>query len=276
LEFNAEICGALLALGLIHGHTVPLKLALPVYKLLLGSELTPLDVAGIDEEYYQRKILYLQQCSEEELESLQLSFTETEQASTGLQDVDLLPGGSDINVTLSNRDEYIRLLCMYKIFSDREQLIRRFVSGFHRLIPVEILQAAFTDDAVQLRSAMVGDLLISLPAWKEFTKYENCSDGSPQIAWFWQSLEKFSNDEREALLEFCTGTRSLPVGGFRQLALDKMPFTIHLLSSSDCLPSSRTCFNTLLLPSYDSFESFYQKLKYVLSVSVNELGFGFV
>lgn len=83
------------------------------------------------------------------------------------------------------------------------------------------------------------------------------------IQWFWIVIEqKFDNDQRLRLLQFVTGTSSIPYEGFEALRGSNGPrkFCIEKWGKPTSLPRAHTCFNRLDLPPYTSFETLYEKL----------------
>lgn len=55
--------------------------------------------------------------------------------------------------------------------------------------------------------------------WRKNTEYRSgYHDGHPIIQWFWTAIEKkFDNERRLRLLQFVTGTSSIPYDGFAAL-----------------------------------------------------------
>jgi len=66
-----------------------------------------------------------------------------------------------------------------------------------------------------------------------------------------------------SLLQFVTGTSSVPFEGFRALRGSNGPkrFCIDYFSDIKSLPRTHTCFNRIDLPPYPSFEILYEKLR---------------
>ena len=72
---------------------------------------------------------------------------------------------------------------------------------------------------------------------------------STVIGWFWEVVEKYSNEEKLKLLQFVTGTSSIPFEGFRALrgSNSVQPFTIDTLDyhgNSTPLPMYNTHTHT--------------------------------
>jgi hypothetical protein len=81
------------------------------------------------------------------------------------------------------------------------------------------------------------------------------------------------------VLEFVTGSSKVPVGGFSQLPRpydSRPPFIIKKRLEDvgkDYLPIAHTCFNTIELPDYESYEELREKLVKAMDFS---RGFGFI
>ena len=86
------------------------------------------------------------------------------------------------------------------------------------------------------------------------------------ICFFWQALSALSASERSLFLNFCSGRSRLPA------AVSKFPTTFKLLGPpvnsymdpDHYLPIAQTCFFSLSLPKYSSFEICLTKLKYAI------------
>lgn len=57
------------------------------------------------------------------------------------------------------------------------------------------------------------------------------------LSWFWNVVQKLTQEERAKLLQFVTGSSILPHGGFEQLT---PPFTIAIVPDENRLPSAHT------------------------------------
>lgn len=54
----------------------------------------------------------------------------------------------------------------------------------------------------------------TLPSWRRSLGYH---DGHIVMRWFWAAVERFNNEQRLRLLQFVTGTSSVPYEGFASL-----------------------------------------------------------
>ncbi|KAK8807211.1 hypothetical protein WA158_003970 [Blastocystis sp. Blastoise] len=75
-------------------------------------------------------------------------------------------------------------------------------------------------------------------------------------------LLTFDADQKQKFLQFCTGSRKLPVGGLATLvpALNIVPKDCSKDSTDDTLPSTSTCTATLKMPRYSSKEQMEKQL----------------
>lgn len=89
----------------------------------------------------------------------------------------------------------------------------------------------------------------------------------PVIKHFWSIVHSLSAGQKRQLLHFVTGSASVPVKGLSEVKL------VIANGGSDVrmLPSSRTCFSTLMLPLYKSEAELRKKL--LISIEHNT-GFG--
>jgi len=120
----------------------------------------------------------------------------------------------------------------------------------------------------ELELLVVGSGILDFKALESNTKYEGGYDAETEVVKnFWLYVNNASKETQVQLLKFATASTKAPIGG-----LGKMPFIIQRAGpDSDLLPTSHTCFNTLLLPEYSS----YEKLENNLNRAVLECeGFG--
>jgi len=273
---QASVIGMIFALALIYGHVVPINMPPYVFKILLGDPLDISDLKEVDEDFYESKIIYLQNCTPSEIKELGLHFTQAERVNGECIDIDLIDGGSTVPVTHENLSEYFSSLCAHKIFWRRENILESFTSSFHQFIPKEILVSMFTGS--ELFQTLTVESEISVSAWKENTVYSNCDLSQKEIKWYWEIVSTLTEDEKRALLAFCTGTKYLPAGGFQRLQKDNTPFTVQFYDklAVGTLPTARTCFNTLVLPTYTSKATMLDNLKLVIKEQEAGVGFSFV
>lgn len=191
-----------------------------------------------------------------------------------MKKIELLPNGSNIKLSKDNLDEYInlRIQYIYNKFKDFAKLIQE---GLFSVIP-ENLMKLFNSEELEL--IINGTPFIDIIDWKENTSYMNCSENDPVVAWFWQTLESFSQEMLAKLLQFATGSTRVPIGGFKELESNrgnKSRFTIILKEMYYRKPNyirSHTCFNRLDIPKFLTKKQLEEAIDF--SISNGLIGFG--
>ena len=201
------------------------------------------------------------------------------------------PNGQNIQVTDDSKAEYVSLITELRTTTEIKAQIEAFVSGFHELVPKNLI-GVFNDHDLELLICGLPD--IDIGDLRANTEYHGLSETCDVIQWFWAALQSFSGEEKALFIQFVTGTSKVgpapaptapfpgtdpyvqvPIGGFQ--ALQGMSgvqrFQIHRGSGIDRLPTTHTCFNQLDLPDYSSPESLADKLR--LAISEGTTGFGF-
>ncbi|KAK5980759.1 HECT domain-containing protein [Trichostrongylus colubriformis] len=91
------------------------------------------------------------------------------------------------------------------------------------------------------------------------------------IEWFWDRVAQMTNADRLKLLQFVTGTSSVPFEGFAMLRGSNGPkrFTIEKWGEESALPRAHTCFNRLDLPSYPTRHILKAKLHTAITEGIS-------
>ena len=134
------------------------------------------------------------------------------------------------------------------------------VRGFYEVIDPRCISIF---DARELELVISGTLEIDVSDWRRNSEYRSgYHDSHPVIRWFWTAVERFDNEQRLRLLQFVTGTSSVPYEGFAALRGSNGPrkFCIEKWGHVTALPRAHTCFNRLDLPPYTSFDMLFEKL----------------
>jgi hypothetical protein len=152
-----------------------------------------------------------------------------------------------------------------------------FTSGFDEVVPRELVSSWECDD---LELLVCGLQDINVAAWEQATTCEpktSSNSAAPGVVttetrsrWFWEAVKSMNSEQKHALLHFWTAFRKLPHTGFRGLRF-KIRFDDQ--KSSKHLPMAQTCFLTLRVPKYASYEETREKL--VTAISECCFGFGF-
>lgn len=253
--------GRFIAMALYHGKFIYSGFTLPFYKRMLNKKLTMKDIESIDPEFYN-SLVWIKENNIEEC-GLELFFSVDFEVLGQITSHELKPGGSEIQVTVENKEEYIRLMTEWRFSRGVEEQNKAFLDGFNEVVPLEWLQYF---DERELELMLCGMQEIDINDWQRNTIYRHYARTSKQIQWFWQFVKEMDNERRSRLLQFVTGTCRVPVGGFAELMGSSGPqrFCIEKVGKDTWLPRSHTCFNRLDLPPYKSYDQLVEKLTYAI------------
>ncbi|EME89376.1 uncharacterized protein MYCFIDRAFT_55795 [Pseudocercospora fijiensis CIRAD86] len=185
------------------------------------------------------------------IEDLGLDFT-----LPGHPDIELLPYGSTINVTIDNVGQYIKKVIDFTLQSGVQRQVEAFRTGFSLVFPYSALRAFTPDELCMLFGH--GEEDWSLETLMDSIKADHGFNlDSRSVRNLLQAMSEFSSQDRRDFLQFVTGSPKLPIGGFKSLT---PMFTVVRKSadapytSDDYLPSVMTCVNYLKMPDYSSLE----------------------
>ncbi|XP_063070388.1 E3 ubiquitin-protein ligase HECW2 [Engraulis encrasicolus] len=249
--------GRILGLALIHQYLLDAFFTRPFYKGLLRIPCDLSDLEFLDEEFHQS----LQWMKDNDIEdTLDLTFTVNEEVFGQITERELKPGGSGISVSEKNKKEYIERMVKWRIERGVAQQTESLVRGFYEVVDVRLVSVF---DARELELVIAGTAEIDLADWRTNTEYRGgYHDDHIVIRWFWAAVERFNNEQRLRLLQFVTGTSSVPYEGFASLRGSNGPrrFCVEKWGKVTSLPRAHTCFNRLDLPPYPCFSMLYEKL----------------
>ncbi|KAI5745050.1 hypothetical protein M8J76_007751 [Diaphorina citri] len=250
--------GRVLGLALVHQYLLDAFFTRPFYKALLRLPVALSDLESLDNEFHQ-SLLWIKE-HDVTNEVLDLNFAVTEEIFGQAKERELKPGGRNIAVTEKNKKEYIERIVRWRLERGVADQTESLVRGFYEVVDPRLVSVF---DARELELVIAGTAEIDLGDWASNTEYRSgYHDGHPVIQWFWQAIERFTNEQRLRLLQFVTGTSSVPYEGFSALRGSTGPrkFCIEKWGKPNSLPRAHTCFNRLDLPPYPTPEVLYEKL----------------
>ncbi|MCA9506850.1 MAG: ankyrin repeat domain-containing protein [Myxococcales bacterium] len=264
-----ELIGVFTALAILY-HPAHLPFAPYVYKSVAGEKLSVEDF--IDESVYNRLIEF-EKLTSEELEEMQIPVEwriQLSRGENGIKDVVLVESAEFL--TKENFPIYKRNLTRLLMSGgNRFELIKAFKKGFYTLIPKFFLKTNLKELNSNLFSSkelvdIIAELPIDADEWKKYTEYESDGvEGSLQVQWFWNFVRRSDNDTRKKLLQFCTGSARLYIGGFKSMKLSGTPFSIELARDKEMVfPQVRACFYELVLPQVEDEETFYKNISFAI------------
>uniref|UniRef100_A0A182NEF2 E3 ubiquitin-protein ligase n=1 Tax=Anopheles dirus TaxID=7168 RepID=A0A182NEF2_9DIPT len=194
------------------------------------------------------------------LEDLALTFTYLPSSKNyGYASADLLPNGSNIDVTINNVEEYCNLTIAFCLQEGIAKQLAAFHRGFCEVFTLNKL-AAFTPD--EIRKMLCGE---QNPEWtrEDIMTYTEPKLGytkeSPGFLRFVNVLMGMNGSERKAFLQFTTGCSSLPPGGLANLH-PRLTVVRKVDAGEGSYPSVNTCVHYLKLPDYPNEQILRERL----------------
>uniref|UniRef100_A0A3Q3J4J4 HECT-type E3 ubiquitin transferase n=1 Tax=Monopterus albus TaxID=43700 RepID=A0A3Q3J4J4_MONAL len=233
--------GRILGLALIHQYLLDAFFTRPFYKALLRLPTDLSDLEYLDEEFHQS----LQWMKDNDITNiLDLTFTVNEEVFGQVTERELKSGGSNLQVTEKNKKDYIERMAKWRVERGVVQQTEAIVRGFYEVVDSRLVSVF---DARELELVIAGTVEIDLGDWRSNTEYRGGG---------------LTKEQRLRLLQFVTGTSSVPYEGFAALRGSNglRRFCIEKWGKVTSLPRAHTCFNRLDLPPYPSYTMLYDKL----------------
>jgi ubiquitin-protein ligase E3 C len=198
-----------------------------------------------------------------------LSFTVVNTDFGNREEIELMPGGAQIDVTNENKNRYIAMVAKYHIHDKLKEQSEAFTRGLWDVIEKKWL-LLFNEPELQVLISGAFDGTIDVSDLKANTIYIGAlSELDPVIHRFWKVVYSLSPSQLRSLLRFVTSCARPPSLGFSCL---EPKFTIQRVDGGDAmLPTASTCFNILKLPSYRSAKILREKL--LLALGEGSVGF---
>lgn len=254
-----ETIGKLVGIALYNDVVLNIPFPSLLFKKLLRIPVQFDDLEEIEPEIYN-SLKKLEECNDEELAFLDQNFTVDIEIQGKRENYELIPAGREVKVNKNNLHEfsilYFQLLTQEIIKSEFEA----FSSGFFSVMKREFLQGLTSSE---LEKIIIGCGDIDFEIIKKNTIYNGYGPNNPIIESFWNFFAELKPQKKKRLIQFITGNDRLPVGGSNSLNL------VIMRNGCDTsrLPSSQTCFNTLLLPEYASPEKMREKLSKAIDMT---------
>ena len=145
--------------------------------------------------------------NEVRVEDLALDFT-----LPGYPSIELIPGGTDIVVTIDNVAQYVEQVLDYTVGNGVKRQVNAFRAGFSQVFPYTALQAFTPNELVMLFGQVEEDW--SLETLMDSIKADHGYNlDSKSVRNLLQSMSEFTLQERRDFLQFVTGSPKLPIGG---------------------------------------------------------------
>ena len=218
------------------------------------------DLATLDAELY-KNLMFLKGYAGDAAD-LCLSFTIAGDDGSGgdaAAEVELVPGGRNLEVTNRNKLEYIERVAQCLLVQRLRPQSEAFKQGLHEIIDPRWL-AMFNEAELQVLISGA-PTAIDVEDLKKWCKYQGGFTGLDKTTkMFFRVVASLDAREQALLLRFVTSCQRPPPLGFEHLNPRFTLQRIGVSSDDEKLPSAATCFNTLKLPTYSSEKVMKQKL----------------
>uniref|UniRef100_K3WHY9 HECT-type E3 ubiquitin transferase n=1 Tax=Globisporangium ultimum (strain ATCC 200006 / CBS 805.95 / DAOM BR144) TaxID=431595 RepID=K3WHY9_GLOUD len=212
----------------------------------------------------------------DDIEPLCLDFTVTRIVNGKPEILELVEGGTNIDVTRANRKDYLDLLFKYHVLGSVSDQLLGFLTALYDVVPEGLLKLF---DYQELELLMCGVPSIDTEDWKKHTDFKFYTNNYPtelelsNIHWFWEVIEDMKNEDRVRLLQFATGTSRVPAQGFKGLIssdgrVRRFNIAFAGVNQTSLFPKAHTCFNRLDLPIYNSKEVLAEYLKLIVQMDI--------
>ncbi|CAL1260917.1 unnamed protein product [Larinioides sclopetarius] len=236
--------GRVIGLCLLQNELCPIYLNRHVIKFILSKRIGWHDLAFFD------PVLY---------ESLRQVVVDAEaKEGNGGGNVELVPGGRDIEVNAQNVYDYIRRYAEYRMIRSQEKALEALRSGVYDVLPSSAFDGLTAEDFRLLLNG-VGEINVqTLISYTSFN--DESAEGADRLLrfkrWFW------------SIVYFWTGSAALPAS---EEGFQPMPSITIRPADDHFFPTANTCISRLYIPLYSSKTILRSKL--LLAIKTKNFGF---
>ncbi|CAE6950095.1 yciC [Symbiodinium sp. CCMP2592] len=172
-------------------------------------------------------------------------------------DVELVPGGHDVEVTEENKADWLRLHLHDKLYRSMQKAADSFRAGIldiwggtRRTCPLLVL---LTPAELVRIWAGSGVTDADVRRWKEVATVSD--EVKTQAGWLWEILEEADEAYRSKVLKFTTGVHRIGYVGIQSFEVQPAD------GQDESLPRAMTCANMLQMPRYSSKDCLCKQLR---------------
>ncbi|XP_055083199.1 probable E3 ubiquitin-protein ligase HERC4 isoform X2 [Periophthalmus magnuspinnatus] len=249
-----NLIGVICGLAIYNLTIVELNFPVALYKKLLKKKPTLEDLKELMPDV-GRSLQQLLDYTEDDLEeTFCLNFTITEEHFGATEVLELVPNGEDVNVTKSNRQEFVDAYVDYVFNRAVAPLFECFYAGFHKVCGGKVLELFQPNE---LQAMVIGNTNYDWTELEKTTEYKGEYWAEhPTIRLFWEAFHELPLEKKKQFLLFLTGSDRIPILGMKSLKLVIQPTG----GGEHYLPVAHTCFNLLDLPKYTNLDTLRSKL----------------
>lgn len=251
-----ESIGKIIGIALYNDVVLNLPFPTLFFKRLLDKNTELADLEEIEPSTYNA-LGNLLRFTEEELDCCKQTFEIVYESGNKVLKKQLIKDGQNIRVTKENVNVFVEKYVKFLTSDSVEPYMKSIRKGFLAIIQPTSFEFLH---AKELEKIIVGSKYIDIRKIKEMCIYRGYSASSNIIKWFWEIIKDYNTEMKEKLLQFCTGNDRMPVteGSIKLIIMRNG-------CDTERLPSAQTCFNTLMIPEYNTKEKLLQKLGVAIS-----------
>ena len=253
-----KVFGGLMGYAIRTGEFFNMDLCSIFWKSVLDIEKDRKDLEKFD-KYCVQFLDNIEHTNDKDSFVLFTDYKFTTALSNG-EEVELCENGNNKFLSLENKKLYIELVEKERLNEGKMQ-IQSIKNGLEQVIPIGLLKLLSWNE---LEMLVCGKPILDIELLKENTIYSGCSENDELIKNFWKCLEEFNAEERASYLRFVWGRSRLPL-----TSKDfPMQHRISIMSHGNpnvALPTSHTCFFSIDIPRYSSYDTLKNKLKYAIT-----------
>lgn len=208
--------GQMIAKAVYEGIQIETQFALFFLRFCLGLNNYIDDLQGLDSVIYHSLMKVKSMTSNEEIESLGLTFSVDRHVFGVTKSFDLVRDGSNLPVNGENKVRFLYLMADYYLNRQQAAQSQAFAAGMASILDTAWLNM-FT--AEEFRLLISGSQSIDRAEFAAATQYSSgYTKDHELIRWFWQIVkEEFNEEQVQLLLKFTTSCSRAPLLGFKQL-----------------------------------------------------------
>ncbi|KAF7678795.1 Ubiquitin-protein ligase E3A [Astathelohania contejeani] len=259
LLMEYEIIGKII--GIAFYNDIVLNIPFPKYffKMLLKKTPEFKDLIDIYPDEYH-SLCQLLKYNNDELKALEQNFVVPYLVEGKGFHHCLIENGEKTFVNADNINLFVQKYTEFLLIISIKDKLNSIKKGFHSVIKLKSINDFHSNE---LEKIIMGTEYIDVDAIKKYAQYSGYSDNDPMVKYFWDIFKDYSIEDKKKLLQFITGNDRIPISGPESINM----IIIRNGCDTDRLPSSQTCFNTILIPEYSSKEKLKSKLDSAISMT---------
>lgn len=183
--------------------------------------------------------------------------------SSAKEEVELVPGGKHVRVTWDDKEAYAHAVASYRL-SEFKPVCDDIARGVATILPSATLGLFTWREFLTL---VCGKPTVDVDLLRRRTIYgDGCQATDPHIAFFWDVLGDFTDEQKSSFLRFVWGRSRLPTHAADFTQDFKISGLPKAAGRADMyLPIAHTCFFSIDLPMYSCRDVMREKLLYAIT-----------